>query len=130
MIITVICKYKLDGNISQTFFDERAGQWREEQKRILAKVESLQQASQSYINEGVQLLELAKNAYVLFAKQSAHEKRRLLNLLVSNCIWKDGVLSVKFKQPFDMLAEFIADLGWPNGEKGRNTPDIEKWLPE
>lgn len=121
---------KLDGNISQAFFDEKAGQWREEQKRILAKIESLQQASQSYINEGVQLLELAQNAYVLFVKQPAHEKRRLLNLLVSNCIWKDGVLTVEFKQPFDMLSKFIMNANEEDALGSQKTSGFEKWLPE
>lgn len=62
-------------------------------------------------------------------KQSAHEKRRLLNMMVLNCIWKDGVLTVNYKQPFDMLAEFITDLEEQKGQKGENMPEIEKWLP-
>ena len=120
---------KLDGKISEAFFEGKAGAWREEQKKILAKMESLQNASQTYIEEGIQLLELAQNAGFLFMKQSAHEKRRLLNFLVSNCIWKDGSLTVQFKQPFDMLSEFITDMEEQKGQKGENMPDIEKWLP-
>lgn len=120
---------KLDGKISEAFFEEKSKAWREEQKKILAKMDTLQNASQSYIEEGIQLLELAQNAGFLFMKQSAHEKRRLLNMMVSNCIWKDGVLNVNYKQPFDMLGEFIADLGEQKGQKGEDMPEIEKWLP-
>jgi hypothetical protein len=36
-------------------------------------MEALQNASQTYIEEGIQLLELAQNAGFLFIKQSAHE---------------------------------------------------------
>lgn len=120
---------KLDGKISEAFFEGKAGAWREEQKKILAKMESLQNASQTYIEEGIQLLELGQNAGFLFMKQSAHEKRRLLNFLISNCIWKDGSLTVQFKQPFDIISEFITDLEEQKGQKGENMPDIEKWLP-
>lgn len=127
--IEVMYVDKLDGKISELFFDQKASAWREEQKRILAQVENLQDASQSYIDEGIQILELAQNACALFERQSAHEKRRLLNFLVSNCIWKDDVLSVKYKQPFDMLAEFITDLKEQTGQKGKNMLEIEKWLP-
>ena len=107
---------KLDGKISEAFFEEKSKAWREEQKKILAKMDMLQNASQSYIEEGIQLLELAQNAGFLFMKQSAHEKRRLLNMMVSNCIWKDGVLTVNYKQPFDILAEFITGLEKQKGK--------------
>ncbi|PJB72082.1 MAG: hypothetical protein CO093_03745 [Alphaproteobacteria bacterium CG_4_9_14_3_um_filter_47_13] len=117
---------KLDGKISESFFEEKSKAWREEQKKILAKMDKLQNASQTYIEEGIQLLELAQNAGFLFMKQSAHEKRRLLNMMVSNCIWKNGLLTVNYKQPFDMLAEFITDL---NSQKGENMLEIGKWLP-
>jgi len=40
--------------------------------------------------EGVALLELARDAQRLFAKQELREKRRLLNFLLSNRIWEDG----------------------------------------
>jgi site-specific DNA recombinase len=57
------------------------------------------------MDEGVQLLELARNAQNLFAKQEPREKRRLLNFLLSNCTWEDGEVVATFRQPFDLLAE-------------------------
>ena len=61
-------------------------------------------ADESYIEEGIELLELARTAHVLFEKQPPSEKRRLLDFVVSNSTWKDGELSVTYRQPFDMLA--------------------------
>src|SRR4051794_27818718 len=47
----------------------------------------------------------AKSASALvFGKQPAEEKRRLLDFVVSNCSWKGGKLTPEFRQPFDMLA--------------------------
>jgi site-specific DNA recombinase len=53
------------------------------------------------MDEGVQLLELARNAQRLLAKQEPREKRRLLNFLLSNCTWEDGEVVATFRQPFD-----------------------------
>ena len=55
--------------------------------------------------EGVQLLELARNAQKLFEQQEPREKRRLLNFVLSNCTWQDGAVVANFRQPFDLLAE-------------------------
>jgi site-specific DNA recombinase len=121
---------KLDGKITERFFEEKAGAWREEQKKILAKMEALQNASQAYIEEGIQLLELAQNAGFLFMKQSVHEKRRLLNFLVSNCIWKDDLLTVELKQPFDILAKQNQIIAEEKGVFGQNIAVFDKWLLE
>jgi site-specific DNA recombinase len=68
---------KLDGLVDAVFFERMSDQWREEQNRCLRKIERLQAADRSYMHEGVQLLELARNAQRLFAKQEPREKRRL-----------------------------------------------------
>ena len=96
---------KLDGKIGGDFFDSMAGQWREEQSRCLRDIERHQEAEQSYMDEGVRILELARNARALFERQPAREKRRLLNFVLSNCSWKDGEVLATFRQPFDLLAE-------------------------
>ena len=95
---------KLDGRIDMAFFDRKASEWRAEQNQLLRAIEEHQQANQSYLNEGVRLLELARRAPELFEKQEPSEKRRLLNFVLSNCTWKEGNLSVIYRQPFDLLA--------------------------
>jgi site-specific DNA recombinase len=56
----------------------------------LREIERHQKADQSYMDEGVQLLELARNAKRLFGRQEAREKRRLLYFVLSNCTWEQG----------------------------------------
>ena len=82
-----------------------SNQWREEQNRCQREIERHQNADKSYLDEGVALLELARNAQRLFAKQEPREKRRLLNFVLSNCTWDDGEVVATFRQPFDLLAE-------------------------
>ena len=99
---------KLDGRIDAEFFDRMSAEWRGEQDRCLRDIERHSAADQSYLEEGVKILELAKDAQRLFDKQEPREKRRLLSFVVSNCSWKDGELAVSLRQPFDQLADTSA----------------------
>ena len=96
---------KLDGLVDVAFFEKMSNQWRDEQNRCLREIERHQEADKSYMDEGVQLLELARKAQTLFDRQEPREKRRLLDFVVSNCSWKEGQLTAVYRQPFDMLAE-------------------------
>ena len=96
---------KLDGLVDTAFFDKMSNQWHDEQNRCQREIARHQIADKSYLDEGIQLLELARNAQRLFAKQQPREKRRLLNFVLSNCTWEDGEVVATFREPFDMLAE-------------------------
>ncbi len=85
-----------------------SGEWRAEQDRCLREIERHQNADQSYLEEGLRILELARNAQRLFEAQEPRQKRRLINFVVSNCSWKGGELTVSLRQPFDLLAETAA----------------------
>ena len=80
--------------------------------------------------EGVQLLRLADRAHALFERQEPAEKRRLLNFLLSNCVWKAGVLTAEYRQPFDMLALARQAAGDEVGESAAKTASFENWLPK
>ena len=105
-----------------------AGQWREEQSRCLRDIERRQEAEQSYMDEGVQLLELARNAQSLFANEEPREKRRLLNFLLSNCTWEDGEVVATFRQPFDLLAETAMSAARDAAGETAKTAKTEIWL--
>ena len=85
-------------------------------------------ADKSYLHEGVALLDLARNAQRLFAKQEPREKRRLLNFVLSNCTWEDGEVVATFRQPFDILAE--TTMGAAHKEAGGTIESAksEIWL--
>ena len=70
---------KLDGRIDVAYFDRKSHEWRAEQDRLLKAIQQHQDANQTYLEEGVTLLELAHRAHELFAKQEPREKRRLLD---------------------------------------------------
>lgn len=102
---------KLDGRIGNAFYDRTANAWKVEQTRLLREIERHTDAEHSYMDDGIKLLELARNAGALFARQAPHEKKRLLNLVLSNCEWRQGEISAAYRQPFDLLAETVAITG-------------------
>src|SRR5207248_8764373 len=120
---------KLDGRVDATFYERMSTSWREEQTRCFRETERHQAANKSYMDEGVRLLELARNAQRLFEKQEPREKRRLLNFLVSNCTWKGGELVADLRQPFDLLAETTAKGVQAAAGNRPNLAKSEIWLP-
>ncbi len=120
---------KLDGRIGNGYFDTKSTEMRVEQARILREIEAHQTANRSYIEEGVQVLELAHNAPTLFESQPATEKRKLLDFVLSNCTWKGRELTAKYRQPFDILAVAVAAERQRAGEGSAGIVGNDIWLP-
>ena len=102
--IDIMYADRLDGRVSVEFFDEKSEQYRAEQRRLKQTIDEHELANQSYMEEGIALLELASQAGKCFKDRSVTEKRRLLNLVLSNSTWANDELTVEFRQPFDTIA--------------------------
>ncbi len=96
---------KLDGKIDQEFYDLKSSEWKREQDEITSKPERHQRADRSYLDEGLKVQKLAQRAAILYDKQPDQEKRRILNFVCSNSVWKDGAIIRNHRQPFDILVE-------------------------
>jgi site-specific DNA recombinase len=79
---------RIDGRIDLDFFERKSRQWRDEQFAIQRDIERHQTATESCMEAGVRIIELAQKLHSTFVKQTAQEKRRLLNFVVSNCSGK------------------------------------------
>ena len=121
---------KLDGRIANDYFDTKAAEMRAAQTAIMRDLAAHQTANCSYIEEGVQLLELAHRAPVLFESQPPTEKRKLLNFVLSNCTWKGGELAAKYRQPFDVLAVAVSSEQQRVGGEMAEKANFENWLPK
>lgn len=119
---------KLDGKISGEFFEEMSGKWRQEQRRLQRDIERHEESEQSYMEEGLRILELARNARALFERQPAREKRRLLNFVRSDCTWEDGEVVATFRQPFDLLAKTTSSAASQTAEDQAKSAKNEIWL--
>jgi hypothetical protein len=66
------------------FFDKMSNQWREEPNRCQREIDRHRSAEKSYMDEGVQILELARNAQRLFERQEPRQKRATTRPLPSH----------------------------------------------
>jgi site-specific DNA recombinase len=127
--LDVMYEDRLDGRIDLSLFERKSGEYRQEQARITAEINGFGTADGQYMDAGIRLLELTRNMHRLFEKRQAAEKRRLLDFVVSNSVWKEGKIVPAWRQPFDMIAlanesaqtETVGELT----ESGLN----QNWLP-
>ena len=82
------------------------------------------------MDDGVRLLEVVARLPQAFASRSASDKARLVRYLQSNSTFADGVLTVEFAEPFNILAE-IAEVRNDEGpsESGSEGPSSLLVLP-
>ena len=114
---------KLDGRIDSQFYDRKSKDWRAEQSKLLQLIGDHEKAEQSYMDEGVRIVELAQKAGDLFDKQVPSEKRRLLNCVMSGATWKEGALEIQFRQPFDMLIDAVAIVEAKQAARPKSTTE-------
>ena len=108
---------KLDGKVEIALFESLSAKWREEQDAYAREIAVHRAADRSYLDHGIQLLDVAHRAPILFKDRAPEEKRRLLNFLLSNCSWRDKELTASFRQPFDLIAQTDFSPN-PDGEDG------------
>ena len=96
---------KLDGNISEEFWQRNSQEWRSRQLELQRSIEGHQNANQLYLDAGVKILRLSQQAYSLWLSQPQMEKRKLLNLLLLNCTFDGENLYATYRKPFCWLAE-------------------------
>jgi site-specific DNA recombinase len=65
---------KLDGRIDNAFYDRMSAQWRAEQTRLLREIKRHSEAQESYMEDGLRLLELARDASRLFVNRPQTRK--------------------------------------------------------
>ena len=99
---------KLDGEIDNQFWREKNQQWNSELQEITNKLQAHNVADKKYYEEGVKILELLKNAYSIYSKQTNSEKRKMLKFLLSNCTLKDKKVSWDYNLPFAYFVNFDA----------------------
>ncbi|MBI3679046.1 MAG: hypothetical protein HY235_01350 [Acidobacteria bacterium] len=94
---------KIEGRITQAFFDKQAEGWRNEQQAVLRKIEEIQKAAPAPVDQAIDTMRLMSQACHLFPQQSAEEQRRLLQTLIEDAHWQDGTLRMTLFEPFQIL---------------------------
>ncbi len=120
---------KLDGAITSADFDRLASDWRNQQGLVRGEMALHESADQSYMEQGVSLLELAGRALEIYERQDGEEKRRLLDFLFLNSLWGDQGLTVNWRKPFDILANHAESANAETPQNKRPGAKSGSWLP-
>jgi hypothetical protein len=65
-----------------------------------------------YLTSARIVLELSNKAYDLFMRQDSSEKRKLVNILLSNSSFDGKVLEFTLRKPFDTVMECKKSTNW------------------
>jgi Recombinase zinc beta ribbon domain len=110
---------KLDGKIDDAFFQRQRGAWELEQTQLHEEMERLGQVDGASLDTAVRVFELANRAFDVYNRSDLPGRRRLLDLVLSNCELRSGVLIPTYREPFDILAE----LGTAGNEPALGSSD-------
>jgi site-specific DNA recombinase len=121
---------KLNGSVPAWLFAEKSADYTRQMADFISAMKRLEADKPLDIEKVVSVFELARKASESLSALSDSKKCELLHKLVLNATWRDGRVSVLFRQPFDILAE--ASTAW-NAEKvaGLSSDDLFRiWYPK
>jgi hypothetical protein len=121
---------KLDGPISQEYFDRNSAVWRTEQQSLMQKVRGIQMADPIPIDESINMLRLVSQTSELFVQQPSLEQRRFLQLVIERATWIGGELSTTMFEPFEVLRHSNHESRRKYKDDYLAGCDLDIWLPD
>ena len=94
---------KLDGKITEEYWQRRAAEWQTEELQILNRLTALEAPRQERLLNAARILELANKAYSLYVSQNPREQAKLLKMVLSNCALDAISLYPTYRKPFDLI---------------------------
>ena len=95
---------KLKGLIHEEMWRKQNQQWEREHAKIVGELDALKNSTDEYMQRGVTLIELMQHSEIIFKKATPEIKRKMVELVSSNLLLKDGTLQYHWRKPFNMLA--------------------------
>ncbi len=103
---------KLDGKIPTELWEQKSTEWRKEQDEIRTQLGRHQNANQSYMEKGIEILELTQRLVSLYIAALPDEKQEILKFLLWNCTLKDTTPTPVYRKPFSWLVELNQMQEW------------------
>ncbi|MBX7232528.1 MAG: hypothetical protein K1X29_10630 [Bdellovibrionales bacterium] len=67
------------------------------------EIQALKDDQAEYMHRGVALIELIQHAETIYKNATPEKKRKMVELVSSNLMLRDGSLEYQWIKPFDML---------------------------
>jgi len=66
----------------------------------------------NYIQKGVELIELVQHFEIIYKNATPNKKRRMVEIVSSNLVLRNGKLEFSYRKPFDMLVDSGGSEKW------------------
>ncbi len=103
---------RLDGRISEEFWQAKASVWQQEEQQILLTIRELEEASPEQTPDRLRILELANKAHSLYLRQTPTEKAKLLRMVLSNCAVDAVNVYPTYRKPFELIFQRAKTGQW------------------
>ncbi|MFC2013948.1 recombinase family protein [Chloroflexota bacterium] len=103
---------KLDGSITESYYNKKREDFRAKQKEVADKIARLGFTDEEYYLTSEYLLQLANRAYELFMSSEAEEKRQLLKLTLQNLKLEGKKVEFELVKPFDKVFACAGSQSW------------------
>jgi len=96
---------KVEGRLPEELWKKKNEQWRLERDQIKREIAAMDDKKDEYIEKGVLLIELAHHTVTYYKNAGPEKRRKLIDIVSSNLILKDGTLEYRYRKPFDILVD-------------------------
>ena len=103
---------KLDGSITENYYEKKRKEYRAKQRKLESKIEKLRFADEDYYLTSNYLLKLASKASELFESSEPMEKRLLLKMTLQNLELSGKKVRFSWIKPFDTIANYASRQAW------------------
>ena len=117
----------LDGRIADMTFNSLTAMFREQERKVSRELEVRFAADLSYMDEGIALMAMARGARRRFIDADLAAKKHVLSAVLSNCSFRDRMLTATYRKPFDILVENMPTANAHPAEGAPNGQGSPKW---
>lgn len=104
---------KLDGKISEDFWQRKQADWQAEEMRITSRLSGLKEPQkENTLSDVRRILELAQRAHSLYVTQNPAQQAELLRNVLLNCAIDGVSLYPTYRKPFDLIAKRAKNEEW------------------
>lgn len=117
---------KLDNNITEEFYKKKFSEYSQELNQIVDKISKHNNSKLKNYDLSISIFDISQKASYIYLNSSVENKRKLLNLVFTSLVAKDGEINAIFTKPFEYLYKavnatnsnlsFLSDLSSPKFE--------------